>query len=259
MKLGFIGTGNMAKALIEGFNYSEVYVSNKTEEKALEVCKKFSANFCKTNIEVCEKADIIFLCVKPNTYKEVLTEISPYIEDKIIVSIAAGITIDFIKQVTQDKCKVVRTMPNTPAQVLCGMTGICFDDKILKSEQEIILNLFKKVGSVLEILEEQMHGVVALSGSSPAYAYMFIDALAKAGVELGFDYEQAVLLASSSLMGASKMVLQTGISPEVLTKNVCSKGGTTIEGVAILENKLDRLLMDTAKAVYKKSEILTKN
>lgn len=260
MKLGFIGTGNMASALIEGFAYTpkDVYISNKSSNKALKIAEKFSVNLCNSNIDVSKNADVIFVCVKPNTYEDVLVEILPYIEGKIIVSIAAGITIEYIKNITKNTCKVVRTMPNTPSQILCGMTGICFDDIILKEEKEFILKLFKKVGQTLEVLEKDMHSVVALSGSSPAYAYMFIDALAKAGEKQGFNYDDAVILASNAVMGAAKMIIETGSSPTQLTNNVCSKGGTTIEGVVVLEDKLDRLMLDTVQAVYKKSEILTK-
>lgn len=261
MKIGFIGTGNMASALIEGFNIDgkNVYVSNKTPKKALDIAEKFSLNFCEKNIDVCKNSDIIFVCVKPNMYKDVLSEVLEYIQGKIIVSIAAGISIDFIKEVTLDKCKIVRTMPNTPAQVLCGMTGICFDDKILSNEKDFIITLFEGVGQIIEVLESQMHAVVALSGSSPAYGYMFIEAMAKAGVELGMDYEKALILASQSILGSAKMIIDTKIPPQTLTKNVCSPNGTTIEGVAVLENDIDELMMKTLKAVSNRSEEMSKN
>ena len=260
MKIGFIGTGNMASALINGFKIypQDVYISNRTQEKAQALANKLSVNFCKSNDLVCKNADVIFVCVKPNMYEEVLTEVLPYIEGKIIVSIAAGITVDFIKKVTQDKCTIVRTMPNTPSMVLCGMTGICFDEKINDNERKFILDLFKGVGETLEVSEEDIHMVIGLAGSSPAYAYMFIDALAKAGENLGFDYNTAITLAANAVMGAAKMVIETGISPEILTKNVCSPGGTTIEGVGVLENDLDILMHKTVDAVVKKSKKLTK-
>lgn len=260
MNIGFIGTGNMASALIEGFKYNpkKVFVSNKTSQKAQDIAEKFSLNFCQTNEKVCKNSNMIFLCIKPNKYQEVLEEITPFISGKTIVSIAAGITIDFIKKITNDSCKVVRAMPNTPAQVQCGMTGICFDEKISGSEQLFVLELFKKVGMSIKVFESDMDMVVALSGSSPAYAYMFIDAMAKAGEKIGFNYEDAVTLAANSVMGAAKMVLETGISPEQLTKNVCSPGGTTIEGVAVLEKSIDELMFETVKAVADKSVLLTK-
>lgn len=260
MKLGFIGTGNMAQALISGFNYQpkNIYVSNKTQSKAQEISQKFSVNFCETNIDVCKNCNIIFICVKPVHFKEVLEEITPFLDNKIIVSIAAGITIDFLKEHTQNKCKIVRTMPNTPSQVMCGMTGISFDEKITGAEQLFILELFKSVGNALAVKEKDMHSVVALSGSSPAYAYMIIEAMAKAGENLGFDYDKSVVFSAQAIMGACKMILDTGVPLETLRQNVCSKGGTTIEGVAVLENDIDTLMFDTIEAVYKKSEFLSK-
>lgn len=260
MNFGFIGTGNMASALIEGFKIApkNVYVSNNTPQKARDIAQKFSLNFCQTNADVCKNSNIIFVCVKPNKYEEVLTEILPFIKNKTIVSIAAGITIDFMKKVTQNSCKIVRTMPNTPSQVMCGMTGICFDEKISGAEQLFIIELFKRVGQAIKVAESDMHSVVALSGSSPAYAYMFIDAMAKAGEKLGFNYDESVILSANAVMGAAKMILETGISPEILTKNVCSPGGTTIEGVAVLEKEIDTLMFDTIKAVSDKSQLLSK-
>ncbi|MFI3226472.1 MAG: pyrroline-5-carboxylate reductase [Clostridia bacterium] len=260
MNLGFIGTGNMASALIEGFKFKpeNVYVSNKTPEKAKAIAERLSVKYCETNEEVCKNANLIFICVKPNKYEEVLTEIKPFIKHKTIVSIAAGITIEFIKKVTDNNCKIVRTMPNTPAQVMCGTTGMCFCEKVSGAEQLLVMELFKRVGQAVRVQEKDMHAVVALSGSSPAYAYMFIEAMAKAGEKIGFNYEDAVTLAANSVMGAAKMVLETGISPEQLTKNVCSPGGTTIEGVAVLEKDIDSLMFNTVKAVADKSVLLTK-
>lgn len=258
MKLGFIGTGNMAQALIKGvgFNPESIYISNKTQSKAQEFAKNHSLNFCESNIDVCKNSKIIFICVKPVHFKEVLEEITPYLDDKILISIAAGITIDFLKEHTQNKCKVVRTMPNTPSQVLCGMTGISFDDKTTGAEQVFILELFKRFGEAVAVAEKDMHTVVALSGSSPAYAYMFVNAMAKAGENLGLDYDKSVLLSAQAIMGACKMILETDTPIETLKQNVCSKGGTTIEGVAVLENDIDTLMQKTVEAVYKKSEFL---
>lgn len=261
MNLGFIGTGNMAQALIKGFNFTpeNIYISNKTPKKAQELAKELSINFCETNIDVCKKSNLIFICVKPIHFKEVLEEITPYIENKTIISIAAGITMDFLKEHTQNKCKVIRTMPNTPSQVMCGMTGICFEPSVPGTEQIFILELFKRVGQAITVDEKDMHTVVSLSGSSPAYAYMIVDAMAKAGENLGFDYDKSVIFSAQALMGACKMILETDVPLDTLKQNVCSKGGTTIEGVSVLENDIDELMFNTINAVYKKSEFLANN
>lgn len=260
MKIGFIGTGNMAKALIIGgltaFNAQDIYVSNRTLEKAKALAEANNLNLCTSNIDVVNSCDIIFLCVKPNMYADVLAEIRDDIKGKILVSIAAGPTMNFLYKQTKGDCIFVRTMPNTPAQVGCGVTGITFDEKISDVHKDVIMRFFGSVGQVVEVTEEQIDLVIGAAGSSPAYAYMFVDAIAKSVTNLGLDYESALKLSANAVMGAAKMILETGIAPETLTRNVCSPGGSTIEGVKVLENGLDELVDKTVNAVVNKSKLM---
>lgn len=260
MKIGFIGTGNMSKALIIGcvgiFSKNDIYITNRTQEKAEKVAEETGVNLCTSNQEVVDKCDIIILGVKPNMYEEVLTELN--VNDKVMVSIAAGLSLKYLYSLVDNSCVFVRTMPNTPSQVLTGMTGITFDSKIKDEYKNVILEFFGSVGEVVEVGEEHMDLVVGLSGSSPAYGYMFIHAMALAGEKMGMDYELALKLSANSILGASKMILETGINPTTLRDNVCSKGGTTIEGVEVLKDDIDGIMFDTVKAVVDKSKLLTK-
>lgn len=260
MKIGFIGTGNMAKALIIGgltaFESENIYVSNRTREKAENLAKEHNLNLCENNIEVVNTCDIIFLCVKPNMYADVLAEIRDFIKGKVLISIAAGPTMNFLYNQTKGDCVFVRTMPNTPSQVLCGVTGIHFDDKISENYKQVVEKFFKSVGEVVLVKEEQIDLVIGSAGSSPAYAYMFIDAIATAVTNLGLDYESALKLSANAVMGAGKMILETGISPKTLTNNVCSPGGSTIEGVKVLEGNIEELMNKTVNAVINKSKLM---
>lgn len=262
MKIGFIGTGNMSKALILGglskISKENIYIANKTHQKAVDFAEKTGVCICENNTQLVEKCDIIIIGVKPNMYEEVLNEIYKSTKGKVLVSIAPGLSLEFLYSKVCDDTVFVRTMPNTPAQVLSGMTAICFDKKISDTHKEYIKKYFKSVGEITEVLENEMDLVVGLSGSSPAYAYMFIDALAKAGEKLGMDKEKALKLSANAVLGAGKMILETGTDPQVLTQNVCSKGGTTIEGVLVLQEDIDALLEKTVNAVVEKSKKLTK-
>lgn len=261
MKIGFIGTGNMSEALISGCKekFEHIYVSNKTVKKAQDIAKKYNVNLCQSNIDVAKECDIIILGVKPNIYAEVLKEIYDFTKDKLIISIAAGLTLEYLYSLTKNDCIFVRSMPNTPALAMAGMTGISFDDKINDKQKQTVLEFFKSVGEILVVDESKMDLVVAGSGSSPAYVFMFIDAIAKACNELGLNYDEARFLATNALLGSAKLVLeQKDTSLEQLVKNVCSPKGVTIEGVAVLENKLDKLMKETVQSVVNRSIEITK-
>lgn len=238
--IGFIGTGNMARAIIGGlissgeYKDSDIFGSSKTCETREFLEKEFGIKLL-SNIEIAKKCDIIFLCVKPYYYDEVLEEIKDYIEGKILVSIAPLKTIDYLRSKTHNELKCVSSMPNTPALVGAGMSAICFSENILENEKEFVTNIFKSFGKVEEVAETLFPAVIAVSGSSPAYVYMFIEALADGAVRLGMPREQAYVFASHAVLGSAKMVLETKEHPGKLKDNVCSPGGTTIEAVASLE------------------------
>jgi pyrroline-5-carboxylate reductase len=241
-KIGFIGAGNMANAIVSGLLNSypnlkkNIYVSNRTKSKAESLCKEFDISFSSNNRELIEVCDIIVLAVKPLKYKEVLDEIKDVItSDHVIVSLAAGVKIQYIEQFFDKPVKVVRTMPNTPVQVREGMTAVTPNNYMDKDDLNNVLSLFESIGRVDVIDESLMDVIPAISGSSPAYVYMFIEALADGGVLQGLSRDKAYKYAAQAVLGAAKMVLEKEQHPGELKDMVCSPGGSTIEAVYSLE------------------------
>ncbi|GAB6168770.1 pyrroline-5-carboxylate reductase [Clostridium carnis] len=243
-KIGFIGCGNMGKSMLSGLLKSDdidknnILVSTRTKVSAEKLEKELGINVTLKNVEVAKFSDILFLAVKPNMYKSVIEEIKDYIKDNVvIVTIAAGILLDDVEQWFEKDVKIVKTMPNTPALVGEGMSAICPNKLVEEDEINYICNLYTNFGKY-EILEEKyFHGFIALCGSSPAYVFMFIEAMADAAVKLGIPRKQAYIMASQSILGSAKLALETGKHPGDLKDMVCSPGGTTIEAVTELENQ----------------------
>lgn len=240
--IGFIGCGNMAQAMITGIVSSKivlgnnVFVSDKDDEKLKYVEKKFNVNTSRYNREVAENSDIIILAVKPNKYGDVIGEIKDYVKkDVIIVVIGAGITINYVEKAFNRDLKVIRTMPNTPALVGEGMSAICYNKLIQDEDLKDVVTIFESFGKVEIVGEDLMNVISAISGSSPAYVYMFIEALADGAVLDGLPRDKAYKMAAQSVLGAAKMVLETGEHPAELKDRVCSPAGTTIEAVYSLE------------------------
>lgn len=264
MKFGFIGTGNMATAMIIGATDSgavesrNIFVFDIETSKSKELESSYDVKRCKTVNELVVQADIIILAVKPNNYEDVIDKIKDDLTNKILISLGAGVTIDYIKSITTQNLTVVRVMPNLPAEVSAGMTGMCFDDTIDKKVKRDITKFFYSFGEVIEIEEDKMDAVVALAGSAPAYGYLVIEAMAKAGEKLGLDYETSLFLASNAILGSARMVCDTGLNPRELTNNVCSPGGTTAEGVAVMDKYIHALMEKTTTAVFDKSKSMTK-
>lgn len=238
MKIGIIGAGNMATAIIRGLIEAkmpprDILISDPMEEK-LEGFAGMGIN-TGTNSEAALFGDILILAVKPNACETVLNEIKGKTDGKTIVSIAAGISIGFIKSILGKNQRVVRTMPNTPALVGEGMTSISFEEPVNNDMINPVQEVFNAFGKTIIITESLMDAAVSVGGSSPAYAFMLIDAMAKKAVDLGMEQGEAVLAAAQSVMGAAKMVLETGEAPSLLKDKVCSPGGTTLEAVRVLE------------------------
>lgn len=261
MKIGFIGCGNMANAMIKGMissnivSSSEVIVSNRTQP-ALDKAKEAYDVQVTLNNKEAAKADVVFLCVKPKIYPTVIDEIKEEVnESQIIVSIAPGITLENIQKQFGKTIKLVRTMPNTPAMVLEGMTAMVCNESITDSEKEYVKSLLSSFGQCAEVSESLMDVVTSVSGSSPAYVYMFIEAMADAAVHDCMPRKQAYQFAAQAVLGSAKMVLETGKHPGELKDMVCSPGGTTIEAVAVLEEKGFRsAVMEAMLACTKKSK-----
>lgn len=244
MKIGFIGLGNMASAIIggilaKGMAKAEDIIGFDKFEGARENAKaKFSINIAEDNSQVAQMSDVLFLAVKPQFFPDVLDELKGQIsKETLIVSIAAGKTIEFLEKGISSKHKIIRCMPNTPALVGEGCTGVCCNEQVTDDEFERVLTLLNSFGKAYKITENMMDAVVAVSGSSPAYVFMFIEAMADGAVKAGMPRSQAYEFAAQAVLGSAKMVLETGKHPAELKDMVCSPAGTTIEAVKVLEEK----------------------
>lgn len=242
-KVGFIGCGNMGSAILKGALYAKAfeagntYVHTASVDSLQRLQKEYQIQPCVDNRDVYRQSDIIILAIKPYMFEAVIDELKDiYDENKVIVSIAAGITMDKLSSYfQQDHIKIVRVMPNTPSFVNMGASGICCNAYVSESELAYVKTVFEAIGIVAEVSEEEIHAVVAVSGSSPAYAFMFLDAIVREGMNQGLSYQSARKLAAQTLKGAAEMVLTTDESLEQLKKNVCSPNGTTLEAVYVLE------------------------
>lgn len=241
MKLGFIGCGNMAKAILGGILKKqlvapqEIIASALHEETLQQASDTYGIQTTTSNLEAA-RADIIFLAVKPQFYETVIKEIRDTVkESQLIVSIAPGKSIQTITEWFGKPVKLIRTMLNTPAMVGEGVTAVCPAETVTEEELKEVLTLLESCG-IAEVMPERLvDAVVSVSGSSPAYVFMFIEALADGAVRDGIPRKQAYRLAAQSVLGSAKMVLETGMHPGELKDMVCSPAGTTIEAVAAME------------------------
>ena len=241
MKLGFIGCGNMAKAILGGILKKqlvapqEIIASALHEETLQQASDTYGIQTTTSNLEAA-RADIIFLAVKPQFYETVIKEIRDTVkESQLIVSIAPGKSIQTITEWFGKPVKLIRTMPNTPAMVGEGGTAGCPAETVTEEELKEVLTLLESCG-IAEVMPERLvDAVVSVSGSSPAYVFMFIEALADGAVRDGIPRKQAYRLAAQSVLGSAKMVLETGMHPGELKDMVCSPAGTTIEAGAAME------------------------
>lgn len=241
-KIGFIGCGNMGEAMLSGvlksgFTSSEdVIVNVKSKENRERLRKKYGIVIGDDNKDVAKNSKIIILAVTPNLYNEVIDEIREIVsKDSVIVAIAPSFSIEMIKTMFKKDVKAVRTMPNTPVMVGCGVTGICFSDNMTAEERKEVIDIFNCFGEAIEVKEELMKAVGSVSGSSPAFIYMLIEAMADGAVMMGMSRNDSYRFAAKAVEGAAKMVLETGKHPGELKDAVCSPGGTSIEGVIELE------------------------
>lgn len=261
MRIGFIGTGNMGTILVKGVVRSgiaepgNIRIFDVDSERAAALCRETGVELAESNKALVEWADYVILAVKPNCVKIPLEECkSSFDASKVLISIAAGVAIKSIKDILGTDAKVVRTMPNMPAFVGEGMTLVSFDDKINAAEKGIVRKLFESSGKVEELEERLMNEGTALTGSSPAYVYIFLEAMGDAAVQLGIPRNKAYKLAAQAVLGSAKMVLESGMHPAELKDLVCSPAGTTIEAVKTLEKHGFRyVIMDAIEECAKKA------
>ena len=238
---GFIGVGNMGKAMLNGvlrvYNPNQVMITDASEMLRNNVAKETGVAVAETNIELANSVKYIILAVKPQCYDEVIRSINNVVTaEKIIISLAPGITTDYIQNKFSAQVRIVRCMPNTPALIGEGMTGVSYNPKEFDLEEmDVIAQFFSSFGKFRIVDEKLLNTVTCVSGSSPAYVYMFIEALADRAVKYGIKRDVAYKLVAQTVLGSAKMVLETNEHPGVLKDKVCSPGGTTIAGVAALE------------------------
>lgn len=262
MTLGFIGCGNMATAIMNGIvkngvaNPWDIIGSDLSETCRERIQTALGIQVTADNVEVAKKADVLFLSVKPQFYESVISEIKHVVTDKqIIITIAPGKTLLWLLEQFGKALKIVRCMPNTPALVGEGITAACPNENITEADLQLAMKILTSFGKCEVVAEHLMDVVTSVSGSSPAYVFMFIEAMADAAVADGMPRSQAYEFAAQAVLGSAKMVLETGKHPGELKDMVCSPGGTTIEAVRVLEEKgMRSAVFEAMKACTRKSK-----
>ena len=246
MKIGFIGTGNMATAIIQGIvakdflKGEEVYLFDVVTEKVQQLGAQVSANVCASAAQVIEQADAIVLSVKPNVIQQVVEETKTVLLEKkpLLISIAAGTTLEKLAGfVGTSELPIVRVMPNVNAMIGYGAAAVTGNPAASQDQVRYVIDLFGAVGKAWEVEEKDFSAYTALAGSSPAYAYLFIDSLARAGVKHGLAKEKALEYAAQAVLGSAQMLIDSDENPWTLIDRVCSPGGTTVAGLLALEEE----------------------
>lgn len=246
MKVGFVGTGNMASAIIKGMIHTEhtkaehIYVFDVDTEKMHGFVGETGTNACESSEEVVKRSDIVMLAVKPNQFKAVLSPLKELIKDKnpLIVSIAAGTSIEKIQSLleAENNLAIIRVMPNVNAMIGEGAAAVCGNQAASQEQINFALGMFNAIGKAIELPEQHFSTFTAIAGSSPAYAYLFIDSLARGAVKNGLPKDLANKIAAQAVLGSAKMILESDEDPWVLINRVCSPGGTTVAGLVALED-----------------------
>ena len=267
-KIGLIGAGNMGSAILRGMinadyiKASQVIVCDKSEKRMEELSAELpQAILCDDPAELAAQADVILLAVKPNVMADLIASIRDMLTaDKVVISIAAGWTVGMLKEALGDaEASLLRVMPNTPALVGEGMTALCAEHTLSEEDFAFAKGIFEAVGRTVVLPERLFNGVVAVSGSSPAYVYMMIEAMGDAAVREGLPRKVAYEMAAQSVLGSALMVLSSDEHPGALKDAVCSPAGTTIDAVAALESRGFRsAIMEAMHVCAEKSASMSK-
>ena len=263
-RVGFVGTGNMGEALIHGLLHGhlcrpdQILCSDVRPERLKAIREKYGVKGTSHNTEVVKQSDIIILAVKPQIMKQVVDEIAKYLDlSKLIISIAAGVPLEAIESCAKKELKLIRVMPNICVSVREGVSAIAGGKHIHKEDLMIAKTIFDSVGKSLFIEEYLLDAVTGLSGSGPAYIFLIIDALADAGVKVGLSRDDTLILASQTVLGAAKMLIETGEHPGKLKDLVTSPGGTAIAGLHTLEEGgLRTTLINAVEVATQRSKVL---
>ena len=267
MSVGFIGCGNMARAIIDGIieneviPASEVFVFDVYSPAVEGVKAKYDINVCQSEKEVVKSADIVILAVKPNVIASVISKINSALEesDTLLISIAAGKTVSFIRNSLSHDNRIIRVMPNINAKVGEAMSAYTANSAVTEEDKKSCEEIFSGIGKIIYLDERFFPVFGVIGGCAPAFSYMFIDALARAGVKNGMDKETALMVSAQTVLGSAKMILDSMPEehPWELIDKVCSPGGTTIEGVLSLQSDGFENAVNNAvnKAVEKDSKL----
>ncbi|MDD6489541.1 MAG: pyrroline-5-carboxylate reductase [Clostridia bacterium] len=264
-KTGFIGAGNMATAIINGILKNKAKSADKInvfdlDSEKLNLMSQKGVNCMESGKELVKNSDIIVLAVKPQNYDSVLNEIKDVVEEnKVFVTIAAGISIEYVQTKLEKQCPMVRVMPNTPLLLGKGATAMCRSESITDEDFDEVYKMFALSGDVAILPESQMNEIIAVNGSSPAYIYLFAKSMVDYAVSVGIDRDTALTLICKTFEGSAEMLRSSGDSPETLIEKVSSKGGTTIEAMKILnEREVPKAIFDAMAACTKRAEELGK-
>jgi pyrroline-5-carboxylate reductase len=261
--IGFIGTGRIAQALIAGLvrdpdtfieGYDKDPLVVKTVSSTFGILQKHSL------AELAHDSTILIIAIKPYQVGEMLEELKPFLTpEHLIISVAAGISTEFIRSRTLEEMRVVRVMPNTPAFVGEGMTAVCKGQRATDEDLVQAKEIFSAIGKVAVVEESGMDAATGLSGSGPAYMFHIIASLAEGGMLCGLSHDDSMLLAAQTMLGAATMVLSSKLSPEELIRNVTTPGGTTEAGLKVMDQyNIRQILVDTVKAAAGRSRELMK-
>ena len=258
-KLGFIGFGKMANAICKGVIYSgfmnkeNVFAYDINKESLNKNASEIGINPICSAEKLVNDCDVILIATKPFVVNEVLSQIKDIANDKLIISIAAGIIIETYQSALK-RARIVRVMPNTPAMVNEGMSVVCGGTNASKEDVEFVYQMFSRLGKAEIMNEDKINAVTAVSGSGPAFYYYFIDKIAKGGVEVGLNYESALKLSAQTALGAAKMILESGKTPEELITAVTTPNGTTAEGNKVLnESDVESVILEMVEKTYKRA------
>ena len=263
-QVGLVGTGNMGEALIHGLLHGhlcrpdQILCSDVRPERLKAIREKYGVKGTSHNTEVVKQSDIIILAVKPQIMKQVVDEIAKYLDlSKLIISIAAGVPLEAIESCAKKELKLIRVMPNICVSVREGASAIAGGKHTQREDLMLAKTIFDSVGKSLFIEEYLLDAVTGLSGSGPAYIFLIIDALADAGVKVGLSRDDTLILASQTVLGAAKMLIETGEHPGKLKDLVTSPGGTAIAGLHTLEEGgLRTTLINAVEVATQRSKVL---
>lgn len=260
-KVSFIGSGNMAEAIIAGiiraklYPRGKIYITDKNKDRLSHVSRKYGVTIIDDNSQAVSISDIIILAVKPQVMGEVLNQASSSVtSDKLFISIAAGFSISSLEKKLSG-APVIRVMPNNPCLIGEGMSVISKGTNASAVDIRTAEGIFSSIGKTLVLDEKELDAVTALSGSGPAFVYRMVEALEEGGIKAGLSKEHAHVLAMQTALGSIRTLVETGRAPSELVKSVASPGGTTVEGLKVLdEAKFNDIIRDTVYASYLRSK-----